>query len=256
MLTGGYFKATKPNVVNPHAVSVNGNKSRTVSRDMAIQPGSIENHSARTDNHEAPQPPQSTIDPSAYVDATATSQLQVELETPVQQTPAVLQASPDGHLTAVSASFDANCLNYNPASYGGEIPLTLQISETYQLTIFRISENLLHWHLYFHASHPTPLSHWHLCFHIFRLSYSGISTITSLISFLYATTTSVANSMRQVDVSSCISAGVVLLFVVRGKGGRRGFVMMAMDTGRASQRWTVTGEGGEGRKGSKTDMEA
>ncbi|KAM6479980.1 hypothetical protein HDV62DRAFT_392648 [Trichoderma sp. SZMC 28011] len=77
---GGYFKATKPNVVNPHAVSANGNKSRTVSRDMAIQPGSIENHAARTDNHEAPQPPQSRIDPSAYVDATATSEPQVELE--------------------------------------------------------------------------------------------------------------------------------------------------------------------------------
>ncbi|KAL6790785.1 hypothetical protein J3E68DRAFT_429381 [Trichoderma sp. SZMC 28012] len=189
MLTGGYFKATKPNVVNPHAVSVNGNKSRTVSRDMAIQPGSIENHSARTDNHEAPQPPQSRIDPSAYVDATATSQPQVETETPVQQVPTALPASSDGHLTAVSVSSDANSLNYNPASYGGSR----------------------------------------------RISYTGISTFTPHIFRLYETNTSVANSMRQVDVSSCIPAEAVLLFCWKGRGGgRRSFVVTAMDTGRVS----------------------
>ncbi|KAJ4864845.1 HEAT repeat associated with sister chromatid cohesion domain-containing protein [Trichoderma breve] len=127
---GGYFKATKPNVVNPHAVSVNGNKSRTVSKDMAIQPGSIENHAARIDNYEAPKP-QSRIevvipsrrggfDPSAYVDA---SQPQVELETPVLQAPSALPASPDGNLTAVSASSDVN-FNYNPASFRVELPLS------------------------------------------------------------------------------------------------------------------------------------
>ncbi|PKK48310.1 hypothetical protein CI102_6398 [Trichoderma harzianum] len=102
---GGYFKATKPNVVNPQVV-VNGNKNRGVSKDMAIHPSSIGNHSARTDNYEAPQPPQSRTDPSAYVDATATSQPQVELETSVQQAPTALPASPDGHLTAVSVSFE------------------------------------------------------------------------------------------------------------------------------------------------------
>ncbi|KAK0763624.1 hypothetical protein N5P37_003003 [Trichoderma harzianum] len=102
---GGYFKATKPNVVNPQVV-VNGNKNRGVSKDMAIHPSSIGNHSARTDNYEAPQPPQSRTDPSDYVDATATSQPQVELETSVQQAPTALPASPDGHLTAVSVSFE------------------------------------------------------------------------------------------------------------------------------------------------------
>lgn len=185
---------------------------------MAIQPSSIENHSARTDNYEAPQPPQSTINPSAYVDAITTSEPQVELETPVQQAPTALPASPDGYLAAVSVSSDANCLNYNPASHGSEFPLTLLISETYQLTIFRISETLLHWHLYFHTSHLTPLSHWHLYFHIFRLSYTSISTVTSLISCLCATTTSVANGMGQVDISSCISTGVVVSFCSKWEG--------------------------------------
>ncbi|KAK4080264.1 hypothetical protein Trihar35433_1369 [Trichoderma harzianum] len=129
---GGYFKATKPNVVNPHAVSVNGNKSRTVSRDMAIQPGNSDNHAAHTNNYEAPKA-QSRIevvipsrrggfDPSAYVDATA-SQIQAELETPVQQAPSALPASPDGNLTAVSTSSDVN-FNYNPASFRVELPLS------------------------------------------------------------------------------------------------------------------------------------
>ncbi|QYS92942.1 hypothetical protein H0G86_000336 [Trichoderma simmonsii] len=190
MLTGGYFKATKPNVVNPHAVSVNGNKSRTVSRDMAIQPGSIENHSARTDNHEAPRSPQSTIDPSAYVDAIATSQPQVELETTVQQAPAALPASPDGHLTAVSLSSDANCLNYNPVSYGGSRRISYTGTSTFTT-------------------------------HISRLFHTGISTYTPHIFRLYETNTSVANSIGRVDVSSCIPAGVVLLFCWKGRGGER-----------------------------------
>ncbi|EHK22205.1 uncharacterized protein TRIVIDRAFT_54282 [Trichoderma virens Gv29-8] len=86
---GGYFKATKPNVVNPQAVGVNGDKSRTSSKDMTVQA----NQSARIDNHEAPKPHQSRIevlipsrrggfDPSAYVDPTAPSQFQAEPETP------------------------------------------------------------------------------------------------------------------------------------------------------------------------------
>ncbi|KAF3065429.1 hypothetical protein CFAM422_009694 [Trichoderma lentiforme] len=127
---------------------------------MAIQPSNIENLSARTDNYEASQPPQSRIDPSAYVDATGTSilrlggsgwqptsQPQVEAKTPVQQAPTTLPASPDGHLTAVSVSSDADYPNYNPASYGG----FRRISYT-GISIF------------------TP--------HISRLSHTGGSTIT------------------------------------------------------------------------------
>ncbi|KKO98348.1 hypothetical protein THAR02_09539 [Trichoderma harzianum] len=132
---------------------------------MAIQPGSIKNHWACTDNYEAPQPPQSRIDPSAYVDAAAaSSQPQVELETQVQQAPTALPASPDGHLTAASVSSDADFPNYNPASYGG----FRTISYT-GISIF------------------TP--------HISRLFHNGISTFTSFASLTLASLPSHLSSL-------------------------------------------------------------
>ncbi|KAL7950163.1 sister chromatid cohesion C-terminus domain-containing protein [Trichoderma barbatum] len=129
---GGYFKATKPNVVSSQAVGVNGDKSRALSKDMAIQPGYVENQSARTDNYEAPKAHQSRIevviprrggfDPSAYVDATAPSHIHASPETPVRQTPSTLPITPDDNLNAGSISSDANYMNYNPASFRVELP--------------------------------------------------------------------------------------------------------------------------------------
>ncbi|KAL7937946.1 sister chromatid cohesion C-terminus domain-containing protein [Trichoderma chlorosporum] len=130
---GGYFKATKPNVVTTHAVGVNGDKSRALSKDIAVQPSNFENHSARIENHETPKPQQSRIevvipsrrggfDPSAYVDPTASSHFQPEPETPVQQTPSTLPISPEDNVTAGPVASDANYMNYNPTSFRVELP--------------------------------------------------------------------------------------------------------------------------------------
>ncbi|KAL7789081.1 sister chromatid cohesion C-terminus domain-containing protein [Trichoderma ceciliae] len=129
---GGYFKATKPNIVSPRAVSVNGDKSRTLPKDVAVQPGVVDTPPALIENHERPRSNQPRIevlipsrrgfDPSAYVDATGSSQLLASPETPVRQTLSALPITPDDSLNVGSASSDTNYMNYNPTSFRVELP--------------------------------------------------------------------------------------------------------------------------------------
>lgn len=130
---GGYFKATKPNAAGPHAAGVNGNKSHSLAADMAVPSSLPENPVAPSDGQARPKVRQSRIevlipsrrgfDPSAYVDATASSNAQVPPESPVQKTASsVLPNAPDDDQNAGSASPDLNNLNYNTASFRVELP--------------------------------------------------------------------------------------------------------------------------------------
>ncbi|KAL6884090.1 sister chromatid cohesion C-terminus domain-containing protein [Trichoderma longibrachiatum] len=130
---GGYFKATKPNAAGPHAAGVNGNKSHSLAAGMAVPSSLPEDPVAPSDGQARPKVRQSRIevlipsrrgfDPSAYVDATASSNAQVPPESPVQKTASsVLPNAPDDDQNAGSASPDLNNLNYNTASFRVELP--------------------------------------------------------------------------------------------------------------------------------------
>ncbi|PTB70757.1 DNA repair and meiosis protein [Trichoderma citrinoviride] len=129
---GGYFKATKPHVAGPHAVGVNGDKSHTLAVDMAVQSSLPENPAAHPDGSARPKASQSRIevlipsrrgfDPSAYIDATASSNVQASPVSPEQKTLPALPITPDDNQNAGSAPSDTNNVNYNPASFRVELP--------------------------------------------------------------------------------------------------------------------------------------